>query len=178
MEGNDIERKFDKIQSFISAYDLIVQQHASQTGVRVGSSFHFPREFERYPLDLGLEACLGFYISVRPTYQQLMVNINTRMAAFYVPGNLAEAILAFGGELPPWFVKKLQVVTTYRGSSERSTIFNVTNIPPSQAPMFHNEAKKRQMSVAEFLQKGRSCRSCDFRLLTSALHRIRYHLEA
>ena len=34
----------------------------------------------------------GFYVSVRPAHQQLMVNVNTCHAAFYKPQNFVDAL--------------------------------------------------------------------------------------
>jgi hypothetical protein len=60
----------------ISALNLVLQQHPTRTGVRVGKNrYFFPTSSESFPLSQGLVAFQGFYTSVRPTYKQLMVNV-------------------------------------------------------------------------------------------------------
>jgi eukaryotic translation initiation factor 2C len=65
----------------------------------------------------GLEAWKGFYSSVRPAYNQLMVNVNVCTTAFYSPGNLADAMIAFRnasfGAKPNAFVKGVRVEATH-----------------------------------------------------------------
>ncbi|KAF8551113.1 hypothetical protein OG21DRAFT_1499333 [Imleria badia] len=43
----------------------------------------------------GVEAWKGIYTSARPTYKQLMVNVDVCSALFYTPGNLVHAMNAF-----------------------------------------------------------------------------------
>lgn len=140
------------VKSLIGAYDLVVQQHASRTGVRVGDRFFFPATLEGYHLTRGIQVCMGFFVSVRPTYQQLMVNINPCMAAFYYPVNLAEAMDAFGGKLPPWFMKGLEVETNYNGYSKKR-VFEILNRQPEQAT-FYDRVARRTKTVAEHFKSG------------------------
>ncbi len=141
------------VNSLIGAYDLVVQQHASRTGGRVGDRFFFPATLERYRLTPGLEACIGFFVSVRLTFQQLMVNINPCMAAFYVPVNLAEAMDAFRRNLPPWFVKGLEVVTEYNGCSKKK-VFEISNLRPDQA-RFYDKVSRKNKTAAEHFKSGK-----------------------
>lgn len=130
MSGNPQHRKLDT-QPVISALNLILQQYASRRGVRVGKNkYFFPSSSEHHTLSLGVEAFRGFFMSVRPTYKQLMVNINVCMTAFYVPGNLAQAMLAFlrqsSGGMPQSFADKLKVSTKHLGYTRKHTIFRST----------------------------------------------------
>jgi eukaryotic translation initiation factor 2C len=54
----------------------VLQQHASRTGFRVGKNryFHTPTDRERFNLGQGVNAWKGFFLSVRPTFGQLMVS--------------------------------------------------------------------------------------------------------
>ncbi|KZT65518.1 Piwi-domain-containing protein [Daedalea quercina L-15889] len=123
------------IQPYISALQLVSQQHARKMGVRIGrdsqTRFFFRSLTERSPILLGggLEAWRGFFTSIRPTYSQVMTNINPGIAPFYVPGNLAEAMLASieenRGVVHPDFGRKLKVKTTYQGSEKTWTIQRV-----------------------------------------------------
>ena len=63
-------------QPLVSALNLVLQQHASRTGVRVGKNrYFFPSSDQKIKLGPRVEAWQGFFASVRPTYKQLMVNV-------------------------------------------------------------------------------------------------------
>lgn len=76
MDGAPQFRDYDPLP-LISALNIVLQQHATRTGVRVGKNrFFFPSSTERkIDLGSGIQAVAGFYASVRPAYQQLMVNV-------------------------------------------------------------------------------------------------------
>jgi eukaryotic translation initiation factor 2C len=103
----------------ISALNLVLQQHASRGGFRLGKNRYFFTPRERLQLGMGVQAWQGFFLSVRPAFKQLMVNVNVCMSAFYEPGNLADVLQAFQrnsrGALPARFVKKLTVRTRHLG---------------------------------------------------------------
>lgn len=78
--NGDIQyRKNENLQRIISAFNLIMQQHASRTGRRLGkqddngaSKFFFDSGGGLVP---GVELRKGFYMSARPVFKQLMVNV-------------------------------------------------------------------------------------------------------
>lgn len=75
MDGAAEFRDYDRLP-LISALNIVLQQHATRTGVRVGKNrFFFPTSTEKMALGPGLQAMEGFYASVRPALQQLMVNV-------------------------------------------------------------------------------------------------------
>ncbi|KAN0105642.1 Piwi domain containing protein [Russula decolorans] len=97
--GHAQYRNYD-ILPVISALNLILSAHPNRTqaggGVMVGRNrFFFPSASPPFPLGGGLEAWRGFYSSVRPSFKQLMVNVNVCTTAFYSEGNLAEAMIVF-----------------------------------------------------------------------------------
>ncbi|EKM51085.1 uncharacterized protein PHACADRAFT_212985 [Phanerochaete carnosa HHB-10118-sp] len=159
------KRDFDTLPH-ISALNLIVQKHAAKSGIRVGgddeqdekkrqgkSKYFFPAE-ERFPLILGLEACRGFYVSIRPNFKQLMVNINACMTAFYVPGNLAEAMLVFQQQtrtIPSEFFEKVKVVTTHLGYPKKKAIFRIMSTTPRTTKFNHN--KHGEISVEQYFKQ-------------------------
>ncbi|EKM51081.1 uncharacterized protein PHACADRAFT_165707 [Phanerochaete carnosa HHB-10118-sp] len=163
LEGRD--RSFDTLPH-ISALNLIVQRHAAKNGIRVGgddeqdekkrqgkSKYFFPAE-ERFPLMLGLEACRGFYVSIRPNFKQLMVNINACMTAFYTSGNLAEAMLVFQqrtGGFPSEFFEKVKVVTTHLGYPKKKAIFRIMSTTPRTTKFNHN--KHGEISVEQYFKQ-------------------------
>ena len=119
MSGKPEHRHMDT-QPAVSSLNLITQQNAQRHGIRVGrNKYFFPASSQHHELSLGVEAAEGFFMSVRPMYKQLTVNVNLCMAAFYVPGNLAEAMLAFQrqtkGGMPSEFAEKLKVSTKHLG---------------------------------------------------------------
>ncbi|KAI0919501.1 hypothetical protein AcV5_001553 [Taiwanofungus camphoratus] len=127
MEGQPEHRDHDPLP-LVSALNLVLQQHANKTGTRAGRNRYFFPSSERRPLALGLEAWKGFFMSVRPAYKQLMVNINVCMTAFYVPGNLADAMRAFerqAGGMPTEFSQKLKISTSHLGYTRKRTILRI-----------------------------------------------------
>lgn len=105
----------------ISALNLVLQTHAAKTGVRVGGNRYFFKSLNEptYQLSQGVEAWKRFFISARPTFKQLRVNVSSCLTAFYMPGNLADAISAFerssSGGMPTYFSRGLKVRITHLG---------------------------------------------------------------
>lgn len=67
------------IMPIVSALNLILSAHPSRPsngGVMVGGNKFFWPGSSPMPLGGGVEAMRGFYSSVRPSYNQLMVNVN------------------------------------------------------------------------------------------------------
>ncbi|KAJ7577907.1 argonaute-like protein [Mycena floridula] len=125
LEGNPQYKGYDPLP-LVSALNIVLQQHAAHNGVRVSKNRYFFLPAERMSLGIGMEAWRGFYTSVRPTYKQLMVNVNVCMTAFVQPGNLAEALGAFNRNsrgamptLPKDMVKNIKVTTKHLGYKRR-----------------------------------------------------------
>ncbi|KAJ7641512.1 argonaute-like protein [Roridomyces roridus] len=120
----------NNIQPLISALNLAMQQHAARTGVRLGNNrYFFPASSQSFPLSTGIIAFQGFYMSVRPTYGQLMVNVSNCMTAFVQPGMLDQALLAFSANsrgamptLPKNMVKSIKVTMTHLGYKMRKAM--------------------------------------------------------
>ncbi|KAF9242311.1 ribonuclease H-like domain-containing protein [Melanogaster broomeanus] len=95
LEGQPQYRNYD-ILPIISALNIILAATPGRTGIMVGRNRYFFRSAAQpYKLGGGLEAWKGFYSSVRPAHKQLMINVNVCTTAFYTPGNLADAMMAF-----------------------------------------------------------------------------------
>ena len=79
LQGDRQYRDFD-IMPIISLFNVILAAHPNRSdggGVLVGRNrFFFRSAMEPVSLGGGLEAWKGFYSSVRPTHNQLMVNVN------------------------------------------------------------------------------------------------------
>ncbi|KAH9840184.1 Piwi-domain-containing protein [Rhodofomes roseus] len=155
-EGRPEARDLD-MQPIVSALNLVLQQHASTTGIRVGQNRYFFRaSATSQPLGLGVEAWRGFFMSVRPMYKQLMVNINVCMTAFYTPGNMAEAMLAFmqnsSGGMPKAFAEKLKVSTKHLGYIRKKAIFRLTGQTARQA-RFDCQELGGMVTVEQYFQR-------------------------
>lgn len=118
MDGAPQYRDYDLLP-LISALNLVLQQHPTRTGVRVGKNhFIFPSSAEKFDIGPGIQAVQGFYASVRPAHQQLNAYVmfltqfnndiltifirNVCMSAFIEPGRLTErlkSLIKFYGEL-------------------------------------------------------------------------------
>lgn len=116
-------------QPMLSAFNILLSKYPSQHGVMVGrNKWFFPSSSEPSDLGGGLIAYKGFYSSVRPSFQQLMVNVNVATTAFYRPGNLAQLFFQFGptgGQRLATFVYHLRIEMTHTGHKMRKTIKGV-----------------------------------------------------
>jgi hypothetical protein len=143
----------------ISALNLVLQQHPANSGVRVGKNrYFFPSsDTPKIRLDTGTEAWKGFYASVRPSYKTLMVNVNVCMTAFYTPGNLADAIMAFRrsseGAMPRKFSQGIKVTTSHLGYKMRKPLKRIMDKPANQIFFVHD--KHGKVSVEEYFRRGR-----------------------
>lgn len=135
--------------------------------------FFFPTQGQGFDLGGGLEAWKGFYSSVRPSHNQLMVNVNGKLSsdlclyaphiyhfrhevcttAFYKPINLAEAITSFVnstfGARPNAFVKGVRVRTTHLGY--KKTIKTISSMNANQHK-FQAAEFGREVTVAEYFK--------------------------
>ncbi|KAJ7130276.1 argonaute-like protein [Mycena epipterygia] len=143
--GGDPQYRNYDIQPVIAALNIILAAHPNRPGggVMVGRNrFFFPSGERAVSLGGGLEAWRGFYSSVRPSHQQLMVNVNVCTTAFYVPGNLVRAMedfrnSSFGARVNA-FVKGVRVKTTHLGY--KKTVKSV----------FNKSARQHKFDCAEF----------------------------
>ncbi|KAF8881571.1 argonaute-like protein [Infundibulicybe gibba] len=178
LDGRPDSQGYDPLP-LISALNLVLQQHPSSTGVRVGKNKYFFPPVSSMSLGFGIEAWQGFYTSVRPTYKQLMVNVNVCMSAFVTPGNLADALFAFNQNskgamptLPKSLAKSMKIKTQHLGhtkrvfaigsTSARNTVFeceefrnpyNITLKHPVDLPVVDIGTAKRSVYIpAELCQ--------------------------
>ncbi|KAJ7747641.1 argonaute-like protein [Mycena maculata] len=144
----------------VSALNLVLQQHPTRTGVRVGTNrYFFPTSSVPFHLSTGITAFQGFYSSVRPTYKQLMVNVNNCMTPFIDPGNLADALWAFNRNsrgamprLPNDFAKSIKVTTQHLGFKMRKPIKNIASTS-ARNTFFDCEEFGGRISVENYFNK-------------------------
>ncbi|KAK0452966.1 argonaute-like protein [Desarmillaria tabescens] len=154
-------RDYDPLP-IISALNLALQQNPLRTGVRIGQNKYYfpPLPNERRGLGPGILAWRGFSTSVRPAYQQLMVNINVCMAPFVEPGNLADVLVSFnrnssGGmpTLPKELARSIKVVTNHLGHKRRYKLWEIGRKSARNTTFPCEEFGKKNMSVEEFFKR-------------------------
>jgi len=166
LNGEASHREYD-FSLVLGAYNLVLQAHATHRGVRVGSGgesrgggrYFFPPEArENFTLSLGVEAWKGFFMSARPVYKQLMVNVGVCMTPFYERGNLADVIMKFrtlsNGAVPQRFAQKLKVTTKYLGYKSTRQLRKITDRPARQTFFPCDEYKNSNMSVEDYFKKS------------------------
>ncbi|KAI6005356.1 Piwi domain-containing protein [Pisolithus marmoratus] len=121
----------------IAAYNLVLQSHAAHNG--------------------GVVAWKGFFMSARPVYKELMVNVGVCMTPFYEPGNLADAIMQFQGRsqgaVPQRFIQRLKVTTTHLGYKSTKAIYKIASTPASKTFFPCDEFKNPKMSVKDYFKR-------------------------
>ncbi|KAF9267138.1 argonaute-like protein [Marasmius fiardii PR-910] len=173
MKGQPDYKDYDPAP-LIGALNLVLQRRASQTGIRMGqdrddeknknkkndrNKYFFPLSSHKHQLSPGVVAILGFYASVRPSYKQLMVNVNACMAAFIdIPDNMVDALLAFSRRtqgamptLPPHLVRSITVTTKYLGYKKRSKVYAIGTT--SARNTFFPHDKYGKISVENYFKK-------------------------
>ena len=178
-----MQRRTDDLLPTLSALNLILQFPASQNGVRLGKKdsngatkyFFDPNEIHSdIRLSTGVQVWRGFFISVRPTFKQLMVNVyveirtyafrwlsqtvrNVCSSAFMEPRNLAEVLLEVRAKhgslprLPSSVVGSIRVTTRHLGHKKK--LFAIgTNTARDQQITVDGE----KMSVEEFFKQSKS----------------------
>ncbi|CEL53059.1 Protein argonaute 1B OS=Oryza sativa subsp, japonica GN=AGO1B PE=2 SV=3 [Rhizoctonia solani AG-1 IB] len=119
------DESFDP-QPMLSAFNILLAKYPSQHGIMVGrNKWFFPSLHQASDLGRGLEAFRGYYSSVRPSFQQLMVNVNVATTAFFKPGPLVSLFLDFGAtgkhQLKA-FIYNLRIEMKHTGRIMRKTI--------------------------------------------------------
>lgn len=133
---------------------------APEGSVSVKANISF-RPQSAFPIALGLEARRGFFMSIRPSFRTLMVNVNVSMAAFYVEGNLAQAMHAFReqtGGLPNEFFDRLRVVSTHLGYPKKRAIRRIMRTSARETKFKCDEFGGGQISVEDFFRRSK-CRT-------------------
>ncbi|KAG1734940.1 ribonuclease H-like domain-containing protein [Suillus paluster] len=143
------------ISPLISAINIVLQQHASSTAIRVGNSryFGFPgyKAMELSPGPTGLEAFRGFFLSARPVFGELMVNVGVSMTPFYKP--IRRLDVAYNEDCSNGlqrFAQNVKVTTMYLGYKKRYTLFRITSSSAAETTFIKNG---RRISVAQHFRE-------------------------
>jgi len=155
--GDPNSRDYD-FGPIAGAYNLVLQHHASHNGVRVGKNrYFFPSSGQPMELSIGVEAWRGFFMSARPVYKELMVNVGVCMTAFYKPGNLADAIKEFNqrsqGAMLQRFAQKLKVTTSHLGYKQTKPLKKIMSTTASQTT-FQCDEFNGKLSVEQYFKRS------------------------
>ncbi|KAG8933796.1 hypothetical protein FRC01_007042, partial [Tulasnella sp. 417] len=157
LSGDPQFREFDPLP-IISALNIILAHYPSRNGINVGRNrFFFPDPTTSKSLGSGLEALKGYYSSVRPTFRQLMVNVNSCTTAFYKEGNLAEAMLEFmrsgGATRLPSYAKGVRVQTSHLGFRQKKTIRRIGEFCAREQTFICEEYGNATITVEDYFRR-------------------------
>ncbi|KAG5652514.1 hypothetical protein H0H81_004786 [Sphagnurus paluster] len=158
LAGQPEYRGYD-ILPVISALNLVLAAHPNRSGgpgVMIGKNkFFFPTDGPPTLLGGGLEAWKGFYSSLRPAHNQLMVNVNVCTTAFYSAGNLAHTMIEFERFKPHGqmndFLAGLKIQATHIGY--KKTVKCVTNVNARQHRFPVNEFGFSMLTVEAYFKR-------------------------
>ncbi|KAF8133991.1 Piwi domain-containing protein [Boletus edulis] len=156
INANPDSRNYD-FAPLVGAYNLVLQHHASHNGVRVGKNrYFFPSDGRPLELSIGVEAWRGFFMSARPVFKELMVNVGVCMTAFYKAGNLADAMMEFQrqskGAMLQRFAQKLKVTTSHLGYRQTKPLRAIASTNAKQTS-FQCDEFNAKLSVADYFKK-------------------------
>ncbi|KAJ3539650.1 hypothetical protein NM688_g6333 [Phlebia brevispora] len=154
LQGEDRDFNIDPV---LSALNLVLRTQALRRGaVPVGQNKYFFLTTERARLSAGLEARRGYFMSVRPTFDTLMVNVNTSFAAFYdrsMSGPLDEVLTRHHPNDLRQLLPGLKVFTTHLGYKRAYKVFALGTQTAAQAQFKWNKTG-RNISVKDFFKQG------------------------
>jgi eukaryotic translation initiation factor 2C len=145
----------------LSAFNILLSKYPSQHGIQVGrNKWFFPSSSQPADLRGGLIAYRGFYSSVRPSFQQLMVNVNVATTAFYQTGNLVNLFHLFGpagGHQLGGFIRHLRIEMTHTGRRMRKVIKGVKLGTSARAYKFKcDEFEGQEITVETYFKRSES----------------------
>lgn len=82
LEGRPDYKTYDPLP-ILSALNLVVQRASARNGVRAGNGRFFFSELGKFRLGTGIEGWKGFFLSVRPGFKQLYVNVYAAFTVFF-----------------------------------------------------------------------------------------------
>ncbi|KAF8699513.1 PAZ protein, partial [Rhizoctonia solani] len=145
-------------QPMLAAFNILLSKYPSQHGVMVGhNKWFFPSLHQSSDIGVGLEAYRGYFSSVRPSFQQLMVNVNVATTVFYKPGPLAKLFFDFGpaGQHQlKVFVHKLRIEMRHTGRVMRKQIKGIRLDSNARTYLFKcDEYNNEKISVEAYYKR-------------------------
>ncbi|EIW79812.1 Piwi-domain-containing protein [Coniophora puteana RWD-64-598 SS2] len=154
VSGDPDYRNHD-IAPIISALNLVSSAHARANGVLVGQNKYFFRDAEP-PTALGgaLEACRGFFSSVRPIHGEMAINVHVKTKAFYQPMRLDRAMDEYarhdrGAKLAD-FIHNVKIVTAHT-----KKVYTVTGLAGKNAKQHSFPCRElgRMVTVEQYFKE-------------------------
>lgn len=150
----------------LQALDIALRMSPSMKFASFGRSFY--SSYESRPLQGGLELWNGYYQSIRPSLEGLILNLDVSATAYHSSGPCLDVLaqvlnrrdvqdLSRGISRSDWqkadkYFKGVKVQINYRGAMKRSyRVLGLTNTNASES-RFHNAELNRDHSVAEYFE--------------------------
>ncbi|KAJ3271319.1 Eukaryotic translation initiation factor 2C, partial [Borealophlyctis nickersoniae] len=162
----------DPPQDAIMVLEVLLRHRPSSAFISVGrTSASFFTDYRPSPLPGGLSVYKGWFQSVRPTYKELLLNLDVSATAFYAPGPVISLLAQYFGRRhitevrPPdfersraglsKFLREVKVDTTYRGASGRSRykIMGIAQESARSAKMTLEEQQGRVVSIEQYYKE-------------------------
>ncbi|KLO12386.1 Piwi-domain-containing protein [Schizopora paradoxa] len=130
LKGDPSKVDYD-VQPITSAFNIIASHKAARSSASSERNHYYFRtessnSKDTFPLSNGLEAWKGFCTSIRPTFKQLMVNVNSCTSPFFAPNaRLSDALLSDGHGVSPnalTLYGKAKVTTSHLGFKRQSAV--------------------------------------------------------
>ncbi|CAG8640857.1 6105_t:CDS:10, partial [Ambispora gerdemannii] len=131
----------------IQVLDVLIRHHPSMNYSTVGRSFYTPEGSQA--LFGGVEVWQGYYQSVRPTINKMMINVDLSATAFYESGNLVQMVVKILGRRSvddlrrgldgkdriklEKSIKNLKIRVTHRGEAVAKRRYKITKITQKSA---------------------------------------------
>ncbi|KAF5318016.1 hypothetical protein D9619_012255 [Psilocybe cf. subviscida] len=158
-------RNTDRALVATNLLQLIVRQAANKNKTNNGRASFTPEDSRQFRGPSGFEVWLGFFQSVRPTVQRMILNIDTVAAVVYKHGNLLNLAMSEMGlrdahrlrlqenELDfrklQDFLKGVEITLPAAGGTRRTK--KIRGLVPSAAEyLFNNESEGRDMTVKDY----------------------------
>lgn len=150
----------------ITSLEVILRHPMTKSNIVVGRSIYPGTGESAIPISGGIDVWKGFFLSLRPTFGRLLLNVDTSATAFIAGGDLVSLSRDFLGLGPndplqldgrarnalESFLRVTRVEATHRGESKRR--YKVLGFTPQSAQQltFSREDGSKQ-SVADYFQE-------------------------
>lgn len=151
----------------ISALEVILRHPMTANSIVVGRSIYEGSGAGAVPISGALDVWKGFFLSLRPAFGRLLLNVDTSATAFIAGGELIPILRDFLGLRPeePFqldgraraaaeaFLRSARVEATHRGDSRRKYKVLGLSAQSAQDLLFEREDGRKQSVAAYFGEK-------------------------
>lgn len=173
IKGNLLEHKIEDVYEMFQALNIMIAKFARQDHniVTVGRDkiFSLADEALHKSIGDGLVVMKGFYTSVRPTLEKMVLNVNVCTAVFRQGGKLSDVINNFTGSRRGSREKKYQELNSFlrgttvtynylgRGRAYTRKIVGITSTTPGNTEFMYSDpitGRTTKRTVEEYLRIG------------------------